>query len=591
MIKKLVKQMLAAQVLSALTVSLCLLIDNIMIGRFLGVQGIAAYGLANPILLLIGALGSMMSAGIQVTCSRSLGRGSQEETNAGYSTAIALTLLVSFTLGALVLIFRSPLASALGAGSEGELFTETRGYMTGFILGAPASIGALVLVPFLQMAGQSTLLIISVLGMTAADVALDLLNVLVWDGGMFGMGLASSLSYYIAMFIAAGYFLSKKCAFRFSAKLVSLRKIREILVSGIPAVFSMASTVVQIFAINRLLLGMGEVGERAVASYSVINTIGNAACCIATGVGGVSLTLAGILYNEEDRQGLKELLRLMVRYSLILGVCAGALLGIFAPSCAALFITDADLSPGSALHMATLGLRVYALALIPCCLNYSFKNIYQATGRVRLTETISMLEGAVLPVLSAWALSRLFGANGAWGFSALGEALTLALVLLYAAFRSGRLRAQERSVLLLSSDFGVTAENLLEADIHTMDDVTGVSSAAQKFCVDRSRDERTANRIALCIEELASNVIRHGFTHDAKPHHLSVRVLRKPENWVLRFRDDCHAFDPLHYVPEEGRETLGIRLVLSMADEVRYTYSLNLNNLAIRMNAEKGTKP
>ncbi len=591
MIKKLVKQMLAAQVLSALTVSLCLLIDNIMIGRFLGVQGIAAYGLANPILLLIGALGSLMSAGIQVTCSRSLGRGSQEETNAGYSSAIALTLLISFTLGALVLIFRSPLASALGAGSEGELFIQTRGYMTGFILGAPASIGALVLVPFLQMAGQSTLLIISVLGMTIADVGLDLLNVLVWDGGMFGMGLASSLSYYFALLIAAGYFLSKKCAFRFSAKLVSLRKIREILVSGIPAVFSMASTVIQIFAINRLLLGMGEVGQRAVASYSVINTIGNAACCIATGVGGVSLTLAGILYNEEDQQGLKELLRLMARYSLIMGICAGALLGIFAPSCAALFITDAGVSADSALNMAILGLRVYALSLIPCCLNYSLKNMYQAIGRVRLTETISLLEGALLPVLSAWALSRFFGVNGAWGFCALGEALTLALVFIYARLRSAKRRAQGPALLMLPSDFGVTAENLMEADIHTMDEVTVVSSAAQKFCMDHRRDERTANRIALCIEELASNVIRHGFPHDAKPHHLSVRVLHKPDDWVLRFRDDCQAFDPLHYVPEAGRETLGIRLVLSLADEVRYTYSLNLNNLTIRMNAEKGAKP
>ena len=51
MIRKLVRQMLTAQIFSALTVSLCLLIDNIMIGRFLGVQAIAAYGLANPIML------------------------------------------------------------------------------------------------------------------------------------------------------------------------------------------------------------------------------------------------------------------------------------------------------------------------------------------------------------------------------------------------------------------------------------------------------------------------------------------------------------------------------------------------------------
>ena len=111
MIKKLVRQMLAAQVLSALTVSLCLLIDSIMIGRFLGVDAIAAYGLANPILLIIGAVGSMLSAGIQVVCSKSLGKGSQEETNKGYSSAIAVAVIVSVIFAVLVLLLRKPIAT------------------------------------------------------------------------------------------------------------------------------------------------------------------------------------------------------------------------------------------------------------------------------------------------------------------------------------------------------------------------------------------------------------------------------------------------------------------------------------------------
>ena len=43
-----------------LTVSLCLLIDNLMIGRFLGEGALSAYGLAGPVLLIIGAMGSML---------------------------------------------------------------------------------------------------------------------------------------------------------------------------------------------------------------------------------------------------------------------------------------------------------------------------------------------------------------------------------------------------------------------------------------------------------------------------------------------------------------------------------------------------
>ena len=54
-------------------------------------QALAAYSRANPVLLCIGAVGTMLGAGVQVVCSRSLGRGSQEETNAGYSATVALT--------------------------------------------------------------------------------------------------------------------------------------------------------------------------------------------------------------------------------------------------------------------------------------------------------------------------------------------------------------------------------------------------------------------------------------------------------------------------------------------------------------------
>ena len=216
--------MLTAQILSALTVSVCLLIDNIMIARFLGEEGIAAYGLANPVLILIGALGTMLSSGVQVACSRSLGIGSQEETNAGYSSAIGVAAVVSGVFMLVVLLFSGPLATVMGAGREGSLFDSTKGYLNGFILGAPGSMGALILVPFMQMAGKSGLLIAAVLGMTVSDIAFDLLNVLVFDGGMFGMGLASSLSYYVALIIGIFYFLSPRCVFRFSRRQIAGRR-------------------------------------------------------------------------------------------------------------------------------------------------------------------------------------------------------------------------------------------------------------------------------------------------------------------------------------------------------------------------------
>ena len=578
MIRKLIKQMLAAQTLSALTVSLCLLIDNIMIARFLGVEAIAAYGLANPILLVIGAIGSMLAAGVQVACSKSLGSGSKEETDKGYSSAIGLMLGISLLFTVFVLLFRAPLATAMGAGSEGTLFKQTRDYLAGFIIGAPASMGALVLVPFLQMAGQSNLLIAAVLGMTVADVAFDLLNVLVFHGGMFGMGLASSLSYYVAMVMAMGYFLSKKCAFTFSFRFISLKKIKELAVGGVPAVFSMASSVALVFILNKILLAVG--GSEAVAAYSVLLSLGNAANCISTGVGGVSLTLSGILFNEEDRTGLKELLRLLARYAVVLGAVTGALLAVFAPVLVRVFIP----AEGAVQDMTVQGLRLFALGLIPCCLNNALKNLYQGTERVTLTEAISLFEGALLPALAAFLFSRVLGVTGVWLFFAVGECLALLCTALFVWRKNHRVSLISPPFLLLGEDFGVRPENLLETDIHSLSEVTEAAKAAEEFCRRHGQSEKLANHIALCVEEMASNTVVHGFPA-GKNNHLSIRIQHKENRWVLRFRDDCRAFDPVSYVPKEENDALGIRLVMAMADDIRYTYSLNLNNLTIKLPA------
>ena len=44
----------------------------------------------------------------------------------------------------------------------------------------------------------------------------------------------------------------------------------------------------------------------------------------------------------------------------------------------------------------------------------------------------------------------------------------------------------------------------------------------------------------------------------------------------------CREFNPVTYAANQPKsEGNGIRLTLGMADEVRYTYSMNLNNLTI----------
>ena len=577
MIRKMVRQMLTAQIFSALTVSLCLLVDSAIIGRALGETAIAAYGLASPLLLAVAAIGNLLAVGTQVFCSRALARGAQSELDSGYSTALVFSLSVSllFTCGAL--LFSGPLATALGAGESGELYEHTRGYINGFALGMPGSMGALVLVPFLQMAGQNTLLIIAVAAMTVADVALDLLNVYVFGGGMFGMGIASAVSYYLALIISCFYFFSKRCAFKFSLRGVMGRTLRALFRGGLPSAFNMLSTVICTLALNRLLTDVG--GSSAVAALSVITTIGNNAGSVTTGIYGTSLTLAGLFYAEEDRDALRQLLSQLARSSVILALATGALVLAIAPLAVSIFIPDA----GAAQSMAVTGLRIYIAGLLPCCLNNALKSIYQATDRVPLMAAISVAEGAALPILVAFTMSRFAGTTGAWFYFPLGELCALAAIMLYVYLKTRRAPFSRGNCLLLRSDFGADDADRFETTITTLDEAMATARAAGDFCLQRGVDAGFSNHVAVCVEEMAVNVIKHGFSKDTKPHTLSLRLLRKGEGWVLRFRDDCTAFDPLHYVPATEDGALGIKLMLAMASEAAYTYSLNLNCLTLRL--------
>ena len=59
--------------------------------------------------------------------------------------------------------------------------------------------------------------------MTAVDIILDNYGVYVFHAGIFGIGIASGLSYLVAMLVCIGFFLRKDCLFKFNPKGIGLK--------------------------------------------------------------------------------------------------------------------------------------------------------------------------------------------------------------------------------------------------------------------------------------------------------------------------------------------------------------------------------
>ena len=121
-------------------------------------------------------------------------------------------------------------------------------------------------------------------------------------------------------------------------------------------------------------------------------------------------------------------------------------------------------------------------------------------------------------------------------------------------------------------------------------EVVSLSSRVQEFCASKGIDHRRSMLSGLAIEEMAGNIVQHGYSEDHKKHNIEVRVVHKDGSLILRIKDDCVPFDPADrrdlVEPEDITKNIGIRMVYSMAESVQYQNILGLNVLTIRMPAQ-----
>ena len=582
MIQKLFRQMSTAQIISAMTTTLCLLIDSIVIGRLVGVDAMSAYGIASPLLIIFAALGTMMVNGVQVQLGKAIGRGDTNGANACYSTSILQSLGLGAVWILLVYAAGNPLCTLLGAGTpsaDNVVFQLTGDYLRGFVLGAPFFFLSQIMSAYLQAAGKRKLLLISVIAMTVTDVVFDLLSVFVFHSGMFGIGLASGMSYLAAFAVGLGYFLKKNCLFRFRFHSFQPQSAVGILRAGSPVLLNQVFFTVRTLVFNLLLLDLG--GNLAVAAFAVFTTLCNLMYSIGVGTGSVALMLSSIFYNEEDRTSLHSLVRAMVPHTTVL-IAAAVLVGeLAAPWLIRLFLgADPEM-----LAIAVPGLRLVLIWLIPNVLCGLFKNYFQGIRRTWITNLVAFLQAIGLMLPSVWLFSRLFGLTGFWIGSVVGQFLTLLVIAILVWVKCGRMSFSAEAFSYLSPDFGAQPENCRDLTILDVETAVLASQTLCDFCREKGVDAKTAMLIGLCVEEMTVNIIEHGFTKDKLSHNVDVRLVIGEDKRIIRIRDNCVNFDPTNYLElhqsSDPAAHIGLRMVMAMVKEAIYVNTLGLNNLTL----------
>ena len=573
-------RLLPVQILLVAIGSLNSIVDGAMAGQLLGSFALVATGLFAPLFRITETINTVMLSGASILCGKLLGKNQTERTGNVFSLDILLMLLISLGFSTACFFAPEGIAQLLGASNEGigHLADYIRGYAFAFV---PSLIAAQLCV-FLQLERQEKRIYTGIGVMLASNIALDYLFVAQLKYGMFGLGLATTLSSLAFLLVLLSWYLSGKAVIRFSVRNLQGADLKEILYVGMPGAVGQFCLTIRSIGLNYLILIW--VGNAGMSAFSAVNTFGGLFYAATAGVASATRILVSVYLGEEDRTGLLLIMRTALINGVLLVAAAAAVFILLAVPITGIFY---PVPSGEVYDLTLWGFRLFPVSMPLSCFCVIFVNYYQCRKKIGIVNILSAADGVVGTVLTAMFLLPLQGGMGIWTTQILNGVYTTFIVLIYAVLLNRRRPRSMDELITLPKDFGVGEDCRMDRTIRSVPEVINLSVQVIDFCEKHGIDRKRAAYAGLCIEEMAGNIVDHGFRKDSKQHSVDVRVVYSEGGLLLRLRDDCRTFNPKEreelFDPSDITRNIGIRMISRIAGSMTYQNLLGMNVLTIRV--------
>lgn len=556
-------------------------VNGIIISRSLGGTSMSAAGLFEPLSTFINLLSAIISTGHSIACGRKIGAMKSKEANQIFSSACFLVLLISFFFATLCFWLVPFLAQLLGGNADSKIYMPLVSYIKGNAIGIPGIMIVAFLMPVMQLEGDKRRAIIAAVVLCVSNIIGDLVNVLVVHGGMFGMGITTSISYYISSIILLFHFFGKssiKNTLSFRITDVKKNLFMDVIKSGISQIFQRMSTIFRSKSFNSLAMFYG--GTSGFPAFATVNNFSAALTALPKAFGATSLLMQGILMGEEDPKTVKNVLNLSLTRAIMYNTVFACLIFFVAPYLVLLYTPET-----SSYYMASVsGIRWYSACLIPYAINMVYTNYLQCNHKLKMASILLFTDGFLSPYIFALIMTKYIALNGIMAAFFVGKLFVSLATIIWISIKNKHLAFSVSDYLLLPDDFGIPPENQFNHIITSPEDAVNISKGAIDFFEKHNFDKKRAMLAGLCVEELAVVLIEHGF-NDKKQHYINIRLAIKRDSILIRFRDNCKPVNPIDFYklddPNDSAANIGVKMIIKMAAKVEYTKSLQLNNLLI----------
>ena len=404
--KLLLKQAVPATI-GILVMSLNMIVDTIFVGQWIGVLAIAAITVVLPIAFLISSIGMGIGIGGSSIISRALGANNTEKAFLTFGNQICLTVILAILFVVLGNVFSIPILDLFGA--KGEILPIASEYFSVIIYGVPFLAFAMMGNPTIRAEGKPKFAMYAMMVPAVLNVVLDILFIKYFNWGMWGAGLATSLSYASCGLYILYFFLSSKSELKIISKNFKLNFdiVKEIAQLGSISIVRQGAVSILMIVLNYSLFTYGD--EISIAVFGIINRVMMFAFSPILGVSQGFLPVAGFNIGAEKNERVKETIKKSIYFGSIIGTIIFIAVATFKEQIIWIFTNDATLlnKTPNAMLIVFLVTPVVAMQLIGSA-------YFQAAGKAMPALFLTLLKQGIFLIPLAYILPKYYGVLGVW---------------------------------------------------------------------------------------------------------------------------------------------------------------------------------
>ena len=352
------------------------MVDTIIVGRFIGVDALAAVGATGSVSFLILGFTQGLTTGFTVLTAQRFGAGDREGMRKSIGSAAILSVIVTIVMTAVSMAGMDSLLRVMN--TPEDIFDMTKEYIMIICAGIACNVLYNLLSSILRAIGNSVVPLVLLVIASVTNIVLDYVLIVYGHMGVGGAAYATIISQGLSGVLCLIYIIKRVPTLHIRPEHCRLESqcVKNQLTVGIPMALQFSITASGAMVMQAAINLFGSV---AVAAFTAASKVQNLVTQGMMSMGQTMASYGGQNYGKGDYHRLEKGVRSALLISVIYSLLAAAAVGLFLRPLLSLFFSG-DIDMASLMPWAKTYIYMCAVFYIPLSTIFIFRNIMQGCG-------------------------------------------------------------------------------------------------------------------------------------------------------------------------------------------------------------------